>query len=149
MFAQPGIFSRQRRSWRLFVALPILLLGFSTTQLSAQTMSYQEAANSLVADCGADIKRFCGKAQGNIRECIVSSKTSEKCRATAFLVFLSIDQRADAQSSVAAVCARDIKKHCGYTDPGWGRYLRCLTRNDIAPHVSGQCTAAIDYSGWR
>jgi hypothetical protein len=141
-----------QRSLTLIAGLTALFVVASP--VSAETISYTEAARALVAACGADINANCKgvKPGGNrIQVCLANNagKVSPQCKETYAAVFASLAARAKAQAAVPELCKYDAERHCSNFRTGEGRILRCLIRSDHVRKVSRKCNRAITDAGWR
>lgn len=121
---------------------------------SADTISYAQAAQALVAACGNDVNALCkGVKPGGdrIQGCLAQNagQVSQQCRQTYQSVFASLAARAKAQAEVPQVCKHDAERHCSNFRAGNARILRCLIRSDNVRKISKKCNQAITNAGWR
>jgi Cysteine rich repeat len=142
----------QRQSTLIAVLTTTLLIV--AAPVSAETISYTEAAGALVAACGADINANCkGVKPGGdrIQACLAenASKVSAQCKETYAKVFASLAERAKAQAALPQLCKYDAERYCSNFRAGDGRILRCLIRSDNVRKVSKKCNQAITNAGWR
>ena len=138
--------------------LKVLAAGFAAVLLAApaaaQTVSYGEAMDILIASCGNDVDKYCKDVRlggSRIRDCLSahSAKVSSTCKANFAKVFESLQVRAKAQAAVPTVCKSEANRLCENFRQGRGRVLRCLIREENAKNVSKTCNKAITDAGWR
>ena len=132
----------------------IACLGVFSTQGSATTISYAEAARDLAAACGADISAHCKDVKpgaDRIALCLAnkSAQISGACKQTYAAVFASLAARAAAQAAAPKLCASDTKRICSNFRAGEASILGCLTRKDNVHKVKKKCNEAITEAGWR
>jgi hypothetical protein len=128
----------------LLISLPV----------SAQTVSYGEAMDQLIASCGADVDAYCKDVRlggSRIQDCLAanSNKVSPSCKATFGRVSELLAVRAKAQAAVPELCKSEARRLCENFREGRGRILRCLIRPENARNVSKECNQAITNAGWR
>lgn len=138
---------------KLNVLMAAVLIGIGVSPALAQTVSYGEAMDKLIAACGADVDKYCKTVRlgGNrIQECLSANPgVSGICKVTMAEVNLSLQKRAAAQAAVPELCKSEAKRLCENFREGRGRILRCLTREENAKNVSKACNTAITNAGWR
>lgn len=131
----------------------------SAQQASAQTLGYAEAIKILADSCGADINKYCPKANiGNfgIQKCLEAnaSKVSPQCKVDYVRVYELIKLRHQAQQVVFEVCSRDSAQLCSVHSntrtqnfSGKVPVLRCLLKAERS--VGKKCNQAITDAGYR
>jgi hypothetical protein len=134
--------------------LTIAISCLTAAPIEAATISYQEAARSLSAACGADIANYCKGVQpggARLKDCLLanSDKVSQQCQSTYVTVIQSLAARAKAQAAVPNLCKSDAERLCDNFRAGGARILRCLTRSDNVRKVTKKCNQAITDAGWR
>jgi hypothetical protein len=137
------------RLWMLAVVWAALVMP-----AQAQTVSYGEAMDQLVASCGADVDAYCKDVRlggSRIQDCLAanSSKVSPTRKATFGCVSDLLSIRAKAQAAAPELCKSEASRLCENFREGRGRLLRCLIRPENARNVSKKCNQAITDAGWR
>jgi hypothetical protein len=129
------------------------VLGVLALPALAQTLSYGEAMDRLIAGCGADVDKYCKDVRlggSRIQDCLAAnSGVSGICKTTLADVSAILEKRAQAQAAVPELCKSEAKRLCENFRQGRGRILRCLTRAENARNVSKDCNQAITNAGWR
>ena len=133
--------------------LTAALICAAASPALAQTISYGEAMDKLIAACGADVDKYCKDVRlgGNrIQDCLSANPgVSGICKVTLDEVNALLQKRAEAQAAVPELCKSEAKRLCENFREGRGRILRCLTREENARNVSKACNTAITNAGWR
>lgn len=131
-----------------------LALLFALAFLSsahAQTMSFEEAANVILRDCGKYIEKHCSKVNlgsGKMRDCLMNNPSvSGACKAGFDRVTREVQKRAQARVDVLKVCDADVHRLCGLIQKGDGNLLECMLTAHKA--VSPKCDQAITDAGYR
>lgn len=131
----------------------------SAPQASAQTIGYAGAIKILADSCGADINKYCAKANiGNfgIQKCLEANaaNVSPQCKVDYVRVYELIKKRHEAQQVVFQLCARDSAQLCSVhgdtrTQNLAGKVpeLRCLLKAERS--VGKVCNQAITDAGYR
>jgi hypothetical protein len=120
--------------------------------VSAQTMSFADAADMLVAQCGKDIERYCSKSNlgnGQLKGCLDrnAAKVSPGCKTAVTQIFAGLAKRAQARTAVMKICESDAFRLCQGVQRGDGNLLECaiLARKAVSP----ACNQAITDAGYR
>lgn len=133
--------------------LTAALICAAASPAFAQTISYGEAMDKLIAACGADVDKYCKDVRlggSRIQDCLsANAGVSGICKVTLGEVDALLQKRAEAQAAVAELCKSEAKRLCENFREGRGRVLRCLTREENARNVSKACNSAITNAGWR
>jgi hypothetical protein len=127
----------------------LLLMGSAV--VSAQTMSFEQAAKLLLSSCGKDISKYCSKVNigdGRMRNCLLNTAAvSAGCKAQYAHVVAGIQKRAEARIAVRKICERDALQLCGSVKIGDGQLLDCLLASKRG--ISARCSQAITDAGYR
>lgn len=133
--------------------LTAALICAAASPAFAQTISYGEAMDKLIAACGADVDKYCKDVRlggSRIQDCLsANAGVSGICKVTLGEVDALLQKRAEAQAAVPELCKSEAKRLCENFREGRGRVLRCLTREENARNVSKACNTAITNAGWR
>jgi hypothetical protein len=135
------------------VRIIAVLMTLAASPALAQTISYGEAMDKLIAACGADVDKYCKDVRlggSRIQECLSGNAgVSGICKVALIEVNDLLAKRAAAQAAVPELCKSEAKRLCENFREGRGRVLRCLTREENARNVSKGCNTAITNAGWR
>lgn len=127
------------------------LLMMGSVAVSAQTMSFEQAAKLMLSSCGKDISKYCSKVNlgdGRMRNCLLNTAgVSAGCKAEYTRVVAGIQKRAEARIAVRKICERDALQLCGSVQLGDGQLLECLLASKRG--VSARCSQAITDAGYR
>jgi OmpA-OmpF porin, OOP family len=119
---------------RLHLTLAISALMFATTGAAvAQTVGYAEAFDHFAVACGADINKFCKKADlggGRMQECLDQNQAgvSAACKATINELRVNLQKRAAARVAVMRICDADRQRLCAGIQAGDGNLLECFLK---------------------
>jgi len=132
------------------LAATLVLAGAQPSQ--AATIGYADALGQLATACGADINRFCSKANlggGEVAECLErhSDRVSAACKVAAAETGALIRRRSQARASVAQICELDRLKFCGGIQPGDAQILGCMFQ--ARRNLSNACHQALIDSGYE
>ena len=135
-----------KRTRIFLVALAVLLLGF--TGVNAGQGLVETVANG----CKIEIEKYCSQVtpgQGRILACLYAheDKLSAKCEYALYDAAAQLERAVAALSYVANECNEDLDKYCESIEPGKGRLLECLDKND--KQVSKRCKQAIKDVGLK
>ncbi len=134
----------------LFACVAILAAGLTAGSAAARTIGYADAIKSLSASCGADIQKYCPKANlGNngIQSCLRQhqAEVSQQCKADYARAFQMISARFAAQSSAPKICSHDAEMLCGDVRRSSGYTLQCLlTKRNLGQ----KCAQVLVDAGW-
>ncbi len=134
----------------LAYAMALALVGAQPSH--SATVGYAEALGELAANCGADINRYCSKANlggGEVAQCLerYSSNVSSACKASAARTATLLQQRSRARASVSKVCELDRLRFCGGIQPGDAQILGCMYQSKN--NLSQTCRQALIDSGYE
>lgn len=131
--------------------LGIVFLAVGVVAVNAQTMSFENAARTLLDSCGKDIQKYCrtvNLGSGRMRNCLLgTSSVSAGCKTAYAEVSIGIRKRADARVAVRKLCDADARRLCGLVQLGDGQLLECLLRSYRG--ISAKCSQAITDAGYR
>jgi len=141
-----------RASKLVFFACATLLAAAGAQPTYAETIGYAEALGNLAAKCGADINRYCSKANlggGEVAQCLERHErnVSSACKASAARTAALLQKRSRARASVAKVCELDRLRFCGGIQPGDAQILGCMYQS--RKHLSQTCRQALIDSGYE
>jgi hypothetical protein len=131
----------------LFIVVLGMVLVFATQVLAAETL-----IDSVVKGCDKELKTYCKDVtpgEGRVVACLYafSDKLSPQCEYALYDAAAQLERALTALTYVANECRDDLQKFCSGTQPGGGRVLQCIEKNDAK--VSKRCKTAIKESGLK
>jgi len=102
--------------------------------------------------CKADLETYCKDVKpgdGRLLACLYanSDKISARCEYALYDAASQLERALTALTYVANECRDDLKANCANINPGEGRLLTCLEKNDAK--VSGRCRQALKDVGLK
>jgi len=102
--------------------------------------------------CQADLETYCKGVKpgdGRLLACLYanSDKISARCEYALYDAASQLERALTALTYVANECRDDLKANCANINPGEGRLLTCLEKNDAK--VSGRCKQALKDVGLK
>ena len=124
------------------IVLAALVGSLVMATASAQDSLVQYVENA----CAAEIDNFCSnvtRGDGRLLLCFAAheDKISERCQYALYQASSALEQATAALSYLARSCRTDIETLCPETQPGDGRILECLERQE--EKVSDTCKDAV------
>jgi hypothetical protein len=128
------------------VAGALLLVG-------GQARAAESLEDSVKKACNKELTTFCKgvpQGQGRILACLYAfeDKVSDKCIYALYDAAEQLKQAVAAIEFAAGQCKDDLSKFCANVQPGQGRGLACLQKNE--KNASQQCKDALKQTGlWK
>lgn len=102
--------------------------------------------------CKPDIKKYCDEVtlgDGRLAACLYAheDKVSDTCAFFIYRVVEQVQQDMQTLNLIADQCIDDIEKNCKGVEPGEGRILKCLDKNE--KKVSSNCTRTLKSLGLK
>jgi len=102
--------------------------------------------------CNKELSTFCKgvvPGEGRILACLYAfeDKVSDACEYAVYDAAAQLEQAATALKFAASQCRADLEKFCGNVQPGQGRALACLNKNE--KDVSQTCKDALKQTGLK
>jgi len=118
----------------------------------AQAQAQESLADQVKKACNKELTTFCKgvmPGQGRVLACLYAfeDKVSDKCEYAVYDAAAQLEQAVTALKFAASQCNDDLQKFCANVQPGEGRALACLNKND--KNVSQQCKDALKQTGLR
>ena len=125
------------------MAVPALLLA-------GQVFAAESVADSVRKACNKELTTFCKgvkEGEGRILACLYAfeDRVSDQCEYAVYNAALELERAAGALKFAASQCADDLQKFCANVQPGQGRGLACLKKNEKG--VSQTCKDALKQTG--
>ena len=135
-----------KRTMIVLVALAILPL--LVTAATAQESVVETVANG----CMVEIEKYCAQVtpgEGRVLACLYAhgDKLSAKCEFALYDAAVQLERAVASLTYVANECDEDLDKYCASIEPGEGRLLECIEKND--KKVSKRCKQAIKDVGLK
>jgi len=129
----------------IFVFLVILIFSGVASAEKGIVETFKEG-------CKAELETFCKDVKpgdGRLLACLYahSDKISARCEYAVYDAASQLERALTALTYVANECRDDMKANCAGTQPGEGRLLACLEKNDAK--VSGRCKQALKDVGLK
>jgi len=109
--------------------------------------------DSLKKACNKELTTFCKgvpQGQGRILACLYAfeDKVSDKCIYALYDASLQLKEAVAAVEFAASQCKDDLQKFCANIEPGQGRGLACIQKNE--KNASQPCKDALKQTGlWK
>jgi Cysteine rich repeat len=102
--------------------------------------------------CKTELDRYCAEVtpgDNRLLACIYSheDKLSTRCEYALYDAASQLERAVSSLSYIATECRDDLEKYCANIEPGKGRLLACIDKNDSK--VSGRCKQALKDVGVR
>jgi hypothetical protein len=106
----------------------------------------QELIDTVVNGCKQELKTYCmnvtpGEGRGLACLYAYSDKLSAQCEYALYDAAAQLERAVQTLSYLANECGDDLDKYCANIQPGQGRLLDCLGKNDAK--VSKRCKQAL------
>jgi hypothetical protein len=136
-----------------FMAQPACAAKKAENQASQpvqESVSSGTAADLFREGCKAELDKYCKEVtpgDGRVLACLYAhqDKLSTRCEYAIFDAAAQLQRAVNALSYVAAECDDDLERFCANVEPGEGRLLNCLEKNE--KKVSQRCKQAIQDVG--
>jgi len=108
--------------------------------------------DSVAKGCEKELNTFCKDVtpgEGRVLACLYaySDKLSGQCEYALFDAAVQLERAVAALSYLANECRDDLMTFCSAINPGEGRLLECIEKNDAK--VSGRCKQALKDTGLK
>jgi hypothetical protein len=112
----------------------------------------QTLVDTVVKGCDKELTTYCkevtpGEGRGLACLYAFSDKLSAKCEYALYDAAAQLERAVAALSYAVNECRDDLQKFCSDTQPGKGRLLTCLDRNEKS--VSKRCKDALKETGLK
>lgn len=119
---------------------------------AAGAFAQQGLVETVVTGCEQELKTYCKDVtpgEGRALACLYafSDKLSPRCEYALYDAASQLERALNALTYVANECRDDLQKLCSGTQPGGGRLLACLEKNE--KQVSGRCKQALKDVGLK
>ena len=126
-----------------------ILLGASVL-LSGSAGAAESLVDTVAKGCEKELKEFCAKVtpgEGRVLACLYAyqDKLSARCEYALYDAGAQLEKAVAALTYLTNECGDDLKKYCGAIEPGEGRVIECMKKNEKA--LSSRCSQAIKDTG--
>jgi hypothetical protein len=131
----------------LFVLALGMVLVFGTQVLAAEKL-----VESVAKGCNKELETYCKDVtpgEGRILACLYAreDKLSGQCEYALYDAAVQLERALTALTYVANECRDDLQKFCANIQPGQGRLLACMDKNE--KQLSGRCKQAMKDVGLK
>jgi hypothetical protein len=112
----------------------------------------QSLIDTVAKGCDKEIKTYCKDVtmgEGRVLACLYAyeDKLSGKCEYALYDAAVRLQRAITALAYVANECEPDLKAYCSDIQPGGGRLLQCIEKNDAK--VGKRCKQAMKDTGLK
>ncbi len=109
-----------------------LFLAIASSVLAKEDASL---VDSVKTGCQKEIASYCESitpGEGRVLSCLYAyqDKLSARCEYALYDAAAQLERVVAAQSYIRSECDGEMQAHCAQTQPGEGRLLQCLKKND-------------------
>jgi hypothetical protein len=130
--------------WMMVIGIVLVFSGGASAQ--------QMLIDSVVKGCDKELKTYCKEVtpgEGRILACLYafSDKLSGQCEYALYDAAAQLERAVNALAYAANECGDDLDKYCANIQPGQGRLLQCIEKNN--EKVSKRCKQALKDTGLK
>jgi hypothetical protein len=130
--------------WIPVICLALVFGGCASTR--------HPLVESVTRGCDKEITAYCNEVmpgEGRVLACLYAheDKLSGQCEYALYDAVAQLERALTALTYVANECRDDLMKYCSDIQPGEGRLLQCLDRNDAK--VSNRCKQSMKDTGLK
>ena len=131
----------------LFVLVFSIVLVFGTQALAAETL-----VDKVMTGCKKELDTYCKDVmpgEGRLLACLYAyeDKLSGQCEYALYDAAAQLERALTALSYVANECRDDLQKFCSDIQPGGGRLMACMDKNE--KQLSARCKQAMKDVGLK
>ena len=132
--------------------LKCMLVLMGVLLLATSALAEADPVSTVTEGCKKEIDTYCKTVtpgEGRILACLYahSEKLSNRCEYALYDAAAQLERAVAALTYVANECDDDLEKYCSSVQPGEGRLLHCLEKNE--KKVSGRCKSALKDVGLK
>ena len=119
---------------------------------SGGASAQQKLIDSVAKGCDKELTTYCKDVtpgEGRVLACLYAheDKLSAKCEYALYDAAVQLERAVNALAYVANECGDDLDKFCANIQPGQGRLLQCIEKNNAK--VSTRCKQALKDTGMK
>jgi hypothetical protein len=137
--------------WMVVIGMVVVFSGgVSAQQKGPAEAVAQGLVDTVVNGCEKELKMYCkdvtpGEGRGLACLYAYSDKLSAKCEYALYDAAVQLQRAVAKLTYLANECGDDLDKYCADIQPGQGRLLQCIDKNDAK--VSKRCKQALKDTG--
>ena len=133
-------------------SLKCILVLLGVLLLATSAFAGSDPVSTVTEGCKKEIDSYCKAVtpgEGRILACLYahSEKLSNRCEYALYDAAAQLERAVAALTYVANECDDDLEKFCSSVQPGEGRLLQCLEKNE--KKVSDRCKSALKDVGLK
>ena len=133
-------------------SLTCILVLMGVLLLATSAFAGSDPVSTVKEGCKKEINTYCKTVtpgEGRVLACLYahSEKLSNKCEYALYDAAAQLERAVAALTYVANECDNDLEKFCSSVQPGEGRLLQCLEKNE--KKVSDRCKSALKDVGLK
>ena len=119
---------------------------------SGGASAQQKLIDSVAKGCDKELTTYCKDVtpgEGRVLACLYAheDRLSAKCEYALYDAAVQLERAVNALAYVANECGDDLDKFCANIQPGQGRLLQCIEKNNAK--VSTRCKQALKDTGMK
>ncbi len=131
-------------TWMVVIGMVVVFSGAASAQ--------QGLVDSVVKGCDKELKTFCKDVtpgEGRVLACLYAheDKLSGQCEYALYDAAVQLERVINAVAYAANECREELTKYCADIQPGQGRLLQCMEKNDAK--LSKRCKQAMKDTGLK
>jgi hypothetical protein len=139
--------------WMVVIGMVLVFSGGVSAQQKgpAEAMA-QGLIDQVAKGCDKELMMYCKDVtpgEGRVLACLYAheDKLSGKCQYALYDAAAQLERAVNALTYVVNECREDLTKLCSNIEPGQGRMLQCIEKNDAK--VSKRCKQALKETGLK
>jgi hypothetical protein len=131
---------------------PVIIGVAAMVLAGGMAVARESLVDTVARGCEQEIKTFCKDVtpgEGRVLACLYSywDKLSDPCDNALYDAAAQLQRAVAALSYVNSECWDDLKTYCANIQPGEGRLLQCLDKNEAK--VTNRCKQAVKDTGMK
>jgi len=139
--------------WMVVIGMVLVFSGgVSAQQKGPAEAAAQGLIDQVAKGCDKELMAYCKDVtpgEGRVLACLYAheDKLSGKCQYALYDAAAQLERAVNALTYVVNECRDDLTKFCSNIEPGQGRLLQCIDKNDAK--VSKRCKQALKDVGLK
>jgi hypothetical protein len=130
--------------WMVVIGMVLVFSGVVSAQ--------QALIDSVAKGCDKELKTYCKDVtpgEGRVLACLYAyeDKLSGQCEYALYDAAAQLERAVNALVYAVNECGDDLEKYCSSIEPGQGRLLQCIEKNDAK--VTKRCKQALKDTGLK
>jgi len=135
---------RNAMVWMVVIGMVLVFSGVVSAQ--------QALIDSVAKGCDKELKTYCKDVtpgEGRVLACLYAyeDKLSGQCEYALYDAAAQLERAINALVYAVNECGDDLEKYCSSIEPGQGRLLQCIEKNDAK--VTKRCKQALKDTGLK